>query len=136
MNSQKYIGMDVHRATISVAVMDSKGKLIMECVLETKERRFWSSSKAFPADAYKEIIDQLVNETSHGVVEKIVRERGSLLGTSDHAVYKPFVRSLSTEQRFGIGPHAPSGTDQRHTRCVSGFDLVDSSSWGGPHVSR
>jgi hypothetical protein len=28
--------MDVHQATISVAVMDSSGKLIMECILETK----------------------------------------------------------------------------------------------------
>jgi transposase len=36
MNQEKYIGMDVHRATISVAVMDSSGKLIMECILETK----------------------------------------------------------------------------------------------------
>ncbi len=36
MNQEKYIGMDVHQATISVAVMDSKGKLIMECILETK----------------------------------------------------------------------------------------------------
>ena len=36
MSQEKYIGMDVHQATISVAVMDAKGKLIMECVLETK----------------------------------------------------------------------------------------------------
>jgi hypothetical protein len=36
MNQEKFIGMDVHQATISVAVMDDKGKLIMECVLETK----------------------------------------------------------------------------------------------------
>ena len=36
MNQEKYIGMDVHQATISVAVMDGKGKLIMECILETK----------------------------------------------------------------------------------------------------
>jgi hypothetical protein len=28
--------MDVHQATISVAVMDAAGKLIMECLLETK----------------------------------------------------------------------------------------------------
>jgi hypothetical protein len=27
MNSEKYIGLDVHQATISVAVMDSKGKV-------------------------------------------------------------------------------------------------------------
>ena len=36
MNQAKYIGMDVHQATISVAVMDSTGKLILESILETK----------------------------------------------------------------------------------------------------
>jgi transposase len=36
VNSEKYIGLDVHQATISVAVMDSNGKLVMESILETK----------------------------------------------------------------------------------------------------
>ncbi len=36
MSQEKYIGMDVHQATISVAVVDSRGKLIMESILETK----------------------------------------------------------------------------------------------------
>jgi transposase len=36
MSQEKYIGMDVHQATISVAVMDGNGKLVMECLLETK----------------------------------------------------------------------------------------------------
>jgi hypothetical protein len=36
MNQEKYIGMDVHAATISAAVMNAQGKLLMECVLETK----------------------------------------------------------------------------------------------------
>jgi hypothetical protein len=36
MREEKYIGMDVHQATISVAVVDVHGKLIMECLLETK----------------------------------------------------------------------------------------------------
>src|SRR6202795_3990466 len=36
MNDAKYIGLDVHQATISAAVLDSAGKLVMECVLETK----------------------------------------------------------------------------------------------------
>jgi transposase len=36
MNQAKYIGMDVHQATISVAVMDASGKLVMECILETR----------------------------------------------------------------------------------------------------
>ena len=36
MNSEKYIGLDVHQATICVAVMDPKGKVVMESILETK----------------------------------------------------------------------------------------------------
>src|SRR6202521_3745208 len=36
MNDAKYIGLDVHQATISVAVLESAGKLVMECILETK----------------------------------------------------------------------------------------------------
>jgi hypothetical protein len=36
MSSEKYIGMDVHQATISVAVMDSQGKVVKESILETK----------------------------------------------------------------------------------------------------
>ena len=36
MSQEKYIGMDVHQATISVAVRNAQGKLLMECVLETK----------------------------------------------------------------------------------------------------
>jgi len=36
MNSEKYIGLDVHQATISAAVLDSRGKLVMESILETK----------------------------------------------------------------------------------------------------
>ena len=36
MNDVKYIGLDVHQATISVAVLDSGSKLVMEAILETK----------------------------------------------------------------------------------------------------
>ena len=36
MNEAKYIGLDVHQATISVYVLDSSGKLVMEAILETK----------------------------------------------------------------------------------------------------
>jgi transposase len=36
MTSTKYIGMDVHKESISIAVMNSGGKVVMECVIETK----------------------------------------------------------------------------------------------------
>ena len=36
MESTKYIGMDVHKDTISVAVRNAAGKVVMESILETK----------------------------------------------------------------------------------------------------
>ena len=38
MSSTKYISMDVHTESISIAVRKSVGKLVMECVIETKAR--------------------------------------------------------------------------------------------------
>jgi len=36
MDNVKYIGMDVHKEAISVAVLNSCGKLVIECTIETK----------------------------------------------------------------------------------------------------
>ena len=36
MDSTKYIGMDVHQASISVAVRNAAGKLVMESIVQTK----------------------------------------------------------------------------------------------------
>ena len=36
MDSAKYIGMDVHKESISIAVRNAAGKIVMECVIETK----------------------------------------------------------------------------------------------------
>ena len=44
MNSEKYIGLDVHQATISV-VMDSQGKVAGNPSWKPKPLPFWSSSR-------------------------------------------------------------------------------------------
>ena len=36
MTSTKYIGMDVHNESTSIAVRNAAGKIVMECVIETK----------------------------------------------------------------------------------------------------
>jgi len=36
MDSTKYIGMDVQKETVSIAVMNSAGKLVVESILETR----------------------------------------------------------------------------------------------------
>jgi hypothetical protein len=36
MDSKKYIGMDLHKESISIAVRNGAGKIVTECVIETK----------------------------------------------------------------------------------------------------
>ena len=36
MTTSQYIGMDVHKESISNAVRNAAGKVVMECVIETK----------------------------------------------------------------------------------------------------
>jgi len=36
MDNTKYIGMDVHKETVSMAVMNSAGKVVTESIIETK----------------------------------------------------------------------------------------------------
>jgi hypothetical protein len=38
----KHIGLDVHQEAISIAVLNSSGKLVMECTIETKAITTWS----------------------------------------------------------------------------------------------
>lgn len=36
MNTEKYVGMDVHQASTTVVVLDERGKCVMESIIETK----------------------------------------------------------------------------------------------------
>src|SRR5947207_15942465 len=38
MDSTKYIGMDVHKETVSIAVMNSAGMVVTESIIETRQR--------------------------------------------------------------------------------------------------
>lgn len=40
MSQEKHIGLDVHQATNSAAVMDASGELLMECLLETRRPQY------------------------------------------------------------------------------------------------
>jgi hypothetical protein len=53
VNSEKYIGLDVHQATISVAVMDSAGTVVMESILETKAATILGPELAFRAETMR-----------------------------------------------------------------------------------
>jgi hypothetical protein len=38
MDDKKYIGMDVHQASISIAVRDATGKAVVESIIENERR--------------------------------------------------------------------------------------------------
>ena len=46
MESTKYIGMDVHKDAISIAVLNSSGKLVMESIIETKANTILASIRS------------------------------------------------------------------------------------------
>jgi len=75
MSQEKYIGLDVHQATISAAVMDTHGKLLMECLLETR------------ADTIVEFIQGL-----HGTLSLTFEEGTSAIWL--HDLLKPHVNRL------------------------------------------
>jgi hypothetical protein len=61
------------------------------------------SSSRRPVDAYKALVDQLVNETAHSVTQQLVTERGYFLETADNAVFNKLVRALTPQQRGLLG---------------------------------
>ena len=52
-----------------------------------------------PLEAYKAIIDQLVEEVTPGISERLVREDGIYSKAVDQAAENEFVRSLTADQR-------------------------------------
>lgn len=52
MTSAKYIRMDVHKESISITVMNSAGKIVMECVIETKASTILQFIQGLRGDLY------------------------------------------------------------------------------------
>ncbi len=70
MDDAKKIGLHVHQATISVAILDSAGKLVMQAILETKaqDRCFTLTTGKPQAPWYKRL------STSRGAAAFAVQE--------------------------------------------------------------
>ena len=52
MTNTKYIGMDVHKESISMAVRNVDGKIVMECVIETKANMILQLIEGLRGDVY------------------------------------------------------------------------------------
>ena len=58
-----------------------------------------STPPSKPVEAYKEIIDQLVNETSHSGPSRRIEEKGVFSNAAVHQPFNEFIRTLSADQR-------------------------------------
>jgi transposase len=52
MESRKFVGMDVHKDAITIAVMNSAGKVIMESIIETKAATILQFIQGLRADVF------------------------------------------------------------------------------------
>src|SRR5438552_1497683 len=57
MESTKFVGMDVHKDAITIAVMNSAGKVIMESIIETKAVTLLQFVQGLPADVFVTLED-------------------------------------------------------------------------------
>ena len=95
MSSEKYIGMDVHQATISVAVLDSQGKTIMESILETKA----STILEFLGGVRGTLFLKDYAQGQEGQEDVPVQEKGQLFKLLDDAIQQgsAFCRELDID---------------------------------------
>ena len=49
---EKYIGMDIHKETISIAVMNGDGRVVMESTIETKASTILQCIQAVHGDLH------------------------------------------------------------------------------------
>ncbi len=57
MDNPKYIGMDVHKEAIAIAVLNAAGKLVMESIIETKANTILEFLKGLPGELHLTFCD-------------------------------------------------------------------------------
>jgi hypothetical protein len=136
MGSAKYVGMDVHKDTISIAVMNSAGKPIMESIIETKAITILQFIQGLQGDVYVTfeegtwaawLYDLLKPHVTQVVVcnqrKNALLKQGSKSDQMDARKYQKTVkpkrksaerRSPRGERRFE--PYGPSGLNSLNRR--------------------
>jgi hypothetical protein len=111
MNDAKYIWMDVHQATISVAVRDSRGNLVLEAILETKAETILQ----FIADLRGSLLAALRQQARRELLAEARKHPARRLRTSDApnviGPYSQAVRGggfIFVSEQLGLNPASRS----------------------------
>jgi len=115
MSEAKYIGMDVHQATISVAIMDAGGKLIMECLLETKA----STIVGFIQGLQGTLSLTFEEGTSAAWLHDLLKPHVSRLVVCDPRK-AALLKDGNKSDRIDASPKRPRGTSERSSQVNEG----------------
>jgi hypothetical protein len=74
MTSTKYIGLDVHKESISIAVLNCAGKVVMECVIETKASTILQFIHGFRGDLHVTFEEGTWAAWLHDLLKPLVTE--------------------------------------------------------------
>src|ERR1700674_3187095 len=92
MDSKKYIGMDVHKESISIAVRNGAGKIVMECMIETKASMILATDIALETAGVIDFITTSAPWTrvdwrdhKFSIISSIVSPRGGSEGANAHS---------------------------------------------------
>ena len=135
MNSEKYIGLDVHQATIVVAVTDSSGKLIMESILATEAAtilQFFAGLRGTLAVTFEEgTWSAWLYDLLHSRVDKLVvcnPRKNALLkdgNKSDRIDARKLAELLRRDRRAYVARTIAELSDHRQ-RPVAGDESAES----------
>ena len=109
MSQEKYIGMDVHAATISVAVLNAQGKVLMEGVLETKSATILEFIQGLRGTLALTFEEGTMATWLHDLLEAPCQPAGGLRSPPERAAegWQP-QRSGGCTQFGGAPTHPPS----------------------------
>src|SRR6266852_3640807 len=120
MESVKYIGLDVHQSTISVAVLNSEGKLLMQSVIATQATAVLKSgNKSDQIDARKlaELLRAgMLSPVSHGeqstrTLQQLVASYTALTEDTGRAMRR--IKALYRSQAIACAGKKPFGKRYR-----------------------
>ena len=144
MSQEKCIGRDVHQATISVAVMDAQGKLIMECLLETRT----ATIVEFIGGLHGTLSLTFEEGTSAAWLHDLLKPHVSRLVVCDprkNALLKDGHRSTTMSSLRRILGNAPNWRRSRRSSRISnpgagayrknGFGIIGKSRYGNRRIA-
>jgi hypothetical protein len=109
MDNTKYIGMDVHKETISIAVLDASGKLVMESVIAFTQRLVPTKESLCALGLFRPSLFALVYGLRLVTILRPISLLHGVVGLGCHRCHSPLASfsCMTKTSRGGLPKFAP-----------------------------